>query len=352
MPGGSHVTHHPACGRATLVILLGTALVISLACEEDKAPTDPQIPDSRTSDLAAAASGSVSALGTIPLPINQSFSGAGLAFGITQTGTGGTGMFRVNNANSQAPALEVVSSGQGPTAHFDATNGTTGQAGFFFEYDGSGLNALFSSSSLSGGGIQSESQGNLTAAGTFNNSGKGPALRAESNGGPVATFTNLSPGTGIRVRTLGTGWAGDFVGQQRGVRITTNFFGAGLQVVNGSKNAIVGTADGARALYSEEATEVWFADYGFGKLENGRARILIDPGYAQTVSVDEPYHVFVQPYGNAELYVTERTNLGFVVKAKDGHPDVEFSYRVVAKRRGFESARLERADWADNIAQF
>jgi hypothetical protein len=27
---------------------------------------------------------------------------------------------------------------------------------------------------------------------------------------------------------------------------------------------------------------------------------------------------------------------------------VEFSYRVVAKRRGFETQRLERAPWADN----
>ena len=65
------------------------------------------------------------------------------------------------------------------------------------------------------------------------------------------------------------------------------------------------------------------------------------------MDVDEPYHVFVEPYGRAELYVAERTSLGFVVEALQGDPAVEFSYRVVAKRKGFESKRLEPAPWAD-----
>jgi hypothetical protein len=121
--------------------------------------------------------------------------------------------------------------------------------------------------------------------------------------------------------------------------------------VGGSKNAVVGTATGARALYTEESTEVWFTDYGFGKLQNGRARILLDPTFAQTVDVDEPYHVFVEPYGDAELYVKERTALGFAVAVHDGDPNAEFSYRVVAKRRGFETQRLERAPWADSKAK-
>jgi hypothetical protein len=93
---------------------------------------------------------------------------------------------------------------------------------------------------------------------------------------------------------------------------------------------------------------VWFTDYGFGRLQNGRARILLDPTFAQTVNVEEPYHVFVQAYGDADLYVTDRTNLGFAVVFRGGNDrNVGFSYRVVAKRRGFESARLEPAPWAD-----
>jgi hypothetical protein len=121
-------------------------------------------------------------------------------------------------------------------------------------------------------------------------------------------------------------------------------------VVGGSKNAVVRTPAGAKALYTEESTEVWFTDYGYGKLEHGKARVLFDPSFAQTINPDEPYQVFVQPYGRAELYVPERTPLGFTVALKDGDANAEFGYRIVAKRLGFEGKRLERAPWADEMA--
>ena len=125
--------------------------------------------------------------------------------------------------------------------------------------------------------------------------------------------------------------------------------GAGLQVVGGSKNAVVRTPSGAKALYTEESTEVWFTDYGFGRLANGRVRVLLDPSFAQTINPDEPYHVFLQARGRAELYVGESTPLGFEVVLKDGDPNAEFSYRIVAKRLGFEQKRLEPAPWLDRL---
>ncbi|OQA17219.1 MAG: hypothetical protein BWY63_02480 [Chloroflexi bacterium ADurb.Bin360] len=144
------------------------------------------------------------------------------------------------------------------------------------------------------------------------------------------------------------GWAGYFfTSNGNGVSITTPVGKSGLVVAGGSKSAAVATDDGARLLYSEEATEVWFADYGFGKLENGKAVITIDPLFAQTVALEEPYHVFVQAYGDAELYVSARTATSFEVHAREGDGAVEFSYRIVAKRLGFEDARLERAPFAD-----
>jgi len=149
----------------------------------------------------------------------------------------------------------------------------------------------------------------------------------------------------------GTGFAGSFTGTTHGVMINTTG-GSGLLVVGGSKNAVVNTTTGARALYTEESSEVWFTDYGFGRLQNGRARILIDPGFAQTVSLDQPYHVFVQPYDDAEIYVKERTSLGFVVISRGGNPNAEFGYRIVAKRAGFEERRLERMPWADQSPAF
>ena len=150
----------------------------------------------------------------------------------------------------------------------------------------------------------------------------------------------------LHVITDGLGFAGVFQGGQ-GVRIAASGSTA-LLVTGGTKSAVVSTHQGARALYTEEATEVWFADYGFGRLHNGRATIQIDPLFAETVNLDEPYHVFVQAYGDAELYVSQRTPTAFEVHLREGDLNVEFSYRLVAKRWGFEQQRLEPAPWADD----
>ncbi|MBI4234326.1 MAG: hypothetical protein HY686_07795, partial [Chloroflexi bacterium] len=45
----------------------------------------------------------------------------------------------------------------------------------------------------------------------------------------------------------------------------------------------------------------------------------------------------------AELYVSQRTPTGFEVKLRGGDASVEFSYRLVAKRKGYEQTRLEQA---------
>lgn len=105
---------------------------------------------------------------------------------------------------------------------------------------------------------------------------------------------------------------------------------------------------GARSLYCEEASEVWFVDYGFARLDGGLTVVTIDPVFAQAVNLTEPYHVFIQAYGAADLYVSSRSEDAFEVQLREGDPAVEFSYRLVAKRLGFEDARLARAPWADS----
>jgi hypothetical protein len=87
-----------------------------------------------------------------------------------------------------------------------------------------------------------------------------------------------------------------------------------------------------------------------GRLANGRARVLLDPSFAQTINPAERYHVFLQAHGRGELYVTEMTPPGFEVALNDGgDANAEFSYRIVAKRLGFEGKRLEAAPWADRL---
>jgi hypothetical protein len=95
---------------------------------------------------------------------------------------------------------------------------------------------------------------------------------------------------------------------------------------------------------------VWFTEYGFGQLEGGRAVVTIDLLFAEVVNLSEPYHVFIQLNDiNAEgAAITNKTESGFdVVELRNGRSNAEFSYRLVAKRRGHEQDRLQHAPWAD-----
>jgi hypothetical protein len=179
-------------------------------------------------------------------------------------------------------------------------------------------------------------------------------INAQTNGlGGGAGFrinNPLNTAPALDAYTDGSGPAGSFraAGSGRGVSISVPQGNQGLNVVSGTKNAVVGSSEGARLLCSEESSAVWFSDYGFRRLTGGSIFITIDPLFAETVNLDEPYHVFIQPYGDAELYVSQRTPAGFEVRSRAGDPGVEFSYRLVAARRGYEDTRLERAPWADD----
>lgn len=165
--------------------------------------------------------------------------------------------------------------------------------------------------------------------------------------GYAASITGTNYGT-YGVTESPDGYGGYFVNNSTGVAsFASGPGGVGLSTT-GTKPAIVRTADGNRLLYAEEASEVWFADYGFGKLQSGKAVINIDRVFAQTINLNQPYHVFLQAYGPGELYVSKRTAKDFEVALLSGDPNVEFSYRLVAKRLGYEGQRLERAPWVVN----
>lgn len=161
----------------------------------------------------------------------------------------------------------------------------------------------------------------------------------------VVGVTKANSGYGVLgISNADSGYAGYFSAiKGNGVVISSVSGTIGLAVYGGSKSAVVDTDQGGTLLYSEESTEVWFSDYGFGLIENGAIIIEIDPLYAQTVNLEEPYHVFLQPYGDASLYVTNRTSNSFEVHLSEGTLPIEFSYRIVAKRLGYETDRLESA---------
>jgi hypothetical protein len=244
------------------------------------------------------------------------------------------GSFGINNPGSSAPALSA------------STNGTGN--GLLVTHAGSSGWGVLVNKTNNGHGIGSMQGGNGDAGVFFISSPSnfGTAVHAVTTGGGTAVRANATgPGsTGILANGPANGWAGVFEG-----RVQTGALTAASLQVTGSKNAVVATKSGARLLHAEESTEVWFTDHGFGRLDNGFARISIDPIFAETVSLDEPYHVFVQVYGIAEVHVTNRSAAGFEVRAHAGDPAVEFSYRIMAKRMGFESNRLDRAPDADAI---
>jgi hypothetical protein len=117
----------------------------------------------------------------------------------------------------------------------------------------------------------------------------------------------------------------------------------------GLRTSIVETPDhGWRHLYSVESTGPWFEDFGAGQLVDGRVVVTIDPLFAQTVNLSEEYHVFLTPLGNCGLYVVEKTATSFTVRALDGSScSIAFDYRLIAKRLGYEDARLAPAEAPD-----
>ncbi len=113
---------------------------------------------------------------------------------------------------------------------------------------------------------------------------------------------------------------------------------------SGTKSAVVQTPGyGYRRLYALESPEVLFEDVGTAQLVNGRAVVSIDPVFAQTVNLEQPYQVFLTPQGGyCALYVAEKTTASFTVRAQEGSScQIAFDYRIIAKRLGYEDVRLE-----------
>jgi predicted Zn-dependent peptidase len=72
--------------------------------------------------------------------------------------------------------------------------------------------------------------------------------------------------------------------------------------------------------------------------------------YLETITIDEqnPLHVFIQPKGRCHGTFVESGSTGFdVIEQEDGTSNIAFSFRVVAKRRGFEDKRLDYCEAAE-----
>jgi len=169
----------------------------------------------------------------------------------------------------------------------------------------------------------------------------GSALNTSTGDACGGAFYADSSGTGTKYGVytqapISQGWAGYFEGN---VRITDSL------VVLGTKSVAAKMNNGEyRLLYCQESPENWFEDFGGGKLQNGSTTIQIDPLFAQTVNTNVPYHVFLTPDGDCNgLYVINKTPTSFEVRElQGGTSNISFSYRIVAKRKGYENLRLAK----------
>ncbi|MBM2814915.1 MAG: hypothetical protein HW421_1677 [Ignavibacteria bacterium] len=232
------------------------------------------------------------------------------------------------NQTISSPIFSVTNQGNGIAGNFVIENSSNNY---------SAINAGTNAAGIGGAGnFYVNNSANTSAALNVYSTHSGVTLKV------LNTNTSNSSAL-IFADSYGTGWVADLSttsSSGRGIMISTQG-GTALAVSGGTKNAVVPTSKGNRLLYCEEATQVWFSDYGFGRLENGVATIKIDPLFAETVTLTENYHVFYTAYSDAELFIQNRTPTQFVVKLRAGDPNAEFSYRIVAKRKGFEKDRLE-----------
>ncbi len=292
----------------------------------------------------------------VPDTLTIRASGAGyplraIATGAVRDGVWGTG-------TNQGVYGNTTGTGTWDSGIFGRADGGEAKGGIFYSYSNDGVYAY--TGTITGTAVSgyqspySPADENIfwTPGGQFGGQ-NGVVGFTQANGGwGVAGWNKGTTGGGAGIfgrNDSASGWAGRFTATDgNGVSITVPLSTDIGITTNGTKNAVVATDEGARLLYTEESTEVWFADYGFGALVDGTETVTIDPLFAQTVDLSEPYHVFLQAYGSADLYVTDRTATGFTVRLREGDGACEFSYRLVAVRQGFAGQRLAAAPWADS----
>ncbi len=105
----------------------------------------------------------------------------------------------------------------------------------------------------------------------------------------------------------------------------------------GSNSTLINDLNGnKRVLFSPEAPEILFEDYGTGKLANGTATIALDPLLSSVIHVspEHPLKVFIQLEGDCNgVFVTNKSANGFTVKElRNGTSNVPFSWHIVANR--------------------
>ena len=124
---------------------------------------------------------------------------------------------------------------------------------------------------------------------------------------------------------------------------------AGSLYVKGSKNCIQETENyGYRAINAYETADYYLGDIGEGNIgEDGLCYVSIDDVFMETVNTKCNYQVFLTKYGKGDIWVKERTENYFIV---EGTPGLLFGGEIKAKRKGFETDRLETVEITPKVS--
>lgn len=119
--------------------------------------------------------------------------------------------------------------------------------------------------------------------------------------------------------------------------------------VKGSKNCIQETENyGYRAINAYETADYYFGDIGEGTIgEDGLCYVNIDDVFMEVINTKCKYEVFLQKYGPGDVWVKERKENYFII---EGTPGLLFGWELKAKRKGFETDRLETVEITPKVS--
>jgi hypothetical protein len=250
--------------------------------------------------------------------------------GMTTAGSGeGTGVFGVSIKGYGAWGQAVNPSQAGAGVFGSAINNSA----TYLHLQNSNSDGLFTAGVWGDGTQSATSTLNVGVAGTADDSNAGVFFN-NSSGYNTLYLVNKSGGATGAFSTL----------LARTPDGACGFGGGGTLRCTGQLVAMAAAGGGERKVetYAMQSPENWMEDFGSGDLVRGVAVIRIDPAFAETVSETADYHVFITPNGDCKgLYVIRKTAAGFEVRESGGGTSsLSFDYRIVAKRRGYETQRL------------
>jgi hypothetical protein len=193
--------------------------------------------------------------------------------------------------------------------------------------------------------------GNLRVSGTITsgstltiNGGSSPGTITDSGGTISFSSNNLTTTGNVGIGTTASGTYPLYV--------KGNTYILGDHTISGTKSAVVPTSQGMRRLYTLEAADSRFEDFGSSQLVNGEVEVNLDPLFLETVTISTEHPMVITLTLTSDspgIYVAGKTFTSFIVKeVQGGKSNPTFDYRVTAMRKGYENKRLELASESES----